>query len=233
MAVTVDESVAEGTQISNQARLIIEQTSPVLSDDPNTSPASDPTVFTVSNATRLLLEKSLRDVNGPPLKPGDLVEFSLVTTNIGGRLAQNIEVIDPLSALLTEINANGKNVANQIARWQIPQLNAGDSRTFILSARVSEVAQAGSLLTNQFAARLPNEDFTLSPEISAIISVDDFSFTKQARPILSDAFVANGGIEYEITITNNGQSILENLIISDAIPLDFLEKYRCKQWWRI
>ena len=224
LEINIGQTTAEGTLVSNQARLNIDGSAPVLSDDPTTSALFDPTIFNVSSSARLRLEKTIRDINGPPLKPNDLVEFSLTITNISGRNAQDIEVIDPLSALLTDAEATGGTINNQIARWRILQLNAGASRTFNLSARVSQNTQTGDLLTNQFAARLPNEDFILSPEVSERISVDEFSFTKQARPILSDSFVPNGGIEYDINITNNGQTTLENLVISDPIAVDFLSE---------
>lgn len=226
LSLRINDNVPQGTTLSNQARLSPNLSPPVLSDDPNTPIPSDPTSFNVLSTARLFLVKRIRDVNGGQLKPGELVEFTLTISNIGTEIARDIEVIDPLSSLLVDVNPIGGTVSDQIARWRILQLQPDASRTFTLNARVREDAQAGDLLTNQFAARETGDTFTLSPEVSLNIEVDQFNFTKRARPILTEGFVPGGGIEYIISITNTGSSVLQSVIVSDPLPIDLLEDIR-------
>ena len=210
-------NVAEGTVVSNQARVSTLSSPVVLSDDPNTPIPQDPTSFTVTDAPRIELDKLLRDVNGPPLSPGDQVEFSLILTNRGSTEVTNLDVIDPLSTLLINPNPIGGDLNDGIAQWRILQLDPGQTRTLVLSARVSPQATEGDLLTNQFAARTTGEEFTLSPEIREVIRAAQFSLTKSVTPILASRFVPGGLIRYTITLTNTGSTPLQNVIISDPI----------------
>ena len=222
----ISRDSAEGELINNQARLLAELAAPILSDDPSTPALGDATTLTVSSAARLSLEKTVRDVNGGVLRPGERVLFELTITNVGAEIARDIEVIDPLSSLLIEPNPIGGQVREQIARWSILQLQPGATITLSLNARVSETARGGDLLTNQFAARETGDQFTLSEEVSLTVQVDEVNFVKSARPILADQFTANGQIEYLIEITNVGQTTLENLVISDSYPAEQLSDIR-------
>ena len=222
----ISGTAEEGTVASNQARLTAGLSAPILSDDPQTATPNDPTLFTITNRARLSLEKTMRDVNGGPLRRGDLLNFELIVSNLGGEVAQNIEVLDPLSPLLTELTAVGGQVSDQIARWQIVRLGPGESRTLTLSARVSDEALGGALITNQFAAREPGASYTLSPEVSLTVTVDELSFKKRAIPISSDLFTANSQMEYLIELSNIGRTTVNNVVISDRFPAEQLSDIR-------
>jgi len=218
LTASINEGLTTGEVISNQATVSALSSSPSLSDDPSTSTPNDPTRFEVAPPQTLSLTKEIVDVNGPPLKPGDLVEFSLTTRNNSTDALDDIELFDPLSPLLTSPEAIGGDVSGGVARWRILRLEPSQERTFVLRARVSEQAQDGALVTNQFAARPPSGETSLSNEIVEEVTTTQLRVLKTVTPVGSVAFTPGGNLEYTITLLNTGASPALDLIIEDPAP---------------
>ena len=213
----VGEGAAIGTTVRNQATASSPSSAPTVSDDPSTPAPDDPTIFVVQRGAQLSLSKTLLDVDGGGLFPGDLVEFTITVGWEGEGAVSQIEVVDPISPLLEEVEAVGGQLSAGVARWSIAQLQPSASRSFTLRGRVRGDASEGDLLTNQFAARLPEEDFVLSSEVTATVTTQSLSLQKEARALSGDAFVAGGLIEYTLTLTNRGANGVNGASIFDPI----------------
>lgn len=223
LTATLNEGLMIGAVISNQATVSSSNASPTLSDDPNTPTPSDPTLFEVAPPQDLTLAKTFLDVNGPPLKPGDLVEFSLITRNTSGLVMDDVEILDPISPLLLNAEAIGGEISGGVARWTILRLEPNQERTFVLRARVNEQAQAGDQITNQFAARPPNGELSLSNEIIEEVATTQLRLLKTATPQNSPNFTPGGGVLYTLTLVNEGSSPALNLVLEDALSEHFTQ----------
>lgn len=213
----IGDRLTVGETVSNQATVSAMNASPSLSDEPSTPTPNDPTTFEVAPPRELTLSKTFLDVNGPPLKPGDLVEFSLTTRNSSSQVMDNVELLDPLSSLLTSPEAIGGDVSGGVARWRILRLEPNQERTFVLRATVSQQAQSGDTLTNQFAARPPSGELSLSNEVIEEIATTQLEVLKTVTPLNSSTFTPGGALEYTIAIRNFSASPALDLVIEDEV----------------
>ena len=116
LSVQLNAPLDNGLIISNQAQVSGSnlEVDAVLSDDPNTPEPTDPTEVQVISAADLSgLTKSVRDLNGAPVRPGDRLEYSLVVSNQGDAVGTNVVLIDELPPELTAIEAPGAQLTRR------------------------------------------------------------------------------------------------------------------------
>ena len=99
LRVRVREALDNGTRVSNQAELIAQHLDiQLLSDNPETPEVGDPTdVQVVSAADFSSATKTVRDLDGGPLRPGDRVEYTIRVNNTGDASARNTQIVDTLT----------------------------------------------------------------------------------------------------------------------------------------
>jgi uncharacterized repeat protein (TIGR01451 family)/fimbrial isopeptide formation D2 family protein len=109
--VVIDNNVADGTIISNQAFVSTPDASVfnVPSDDPNTATAADPTLDVVGNVPLLFAEKSATLLPGSDgmtlgiVDPGDTLLYTITVYNYGNIPATLVELTDALPADTTYV----------------------------------------------------------------------------------------------------------------------------------
>ena len=116
----------------------------------------------------------------------DLVEFQIKVTNTGDSTLKNIKVTDQLPSFLKLIFYPGTyDSTNNKIDWNIDELNAGDSQTFLVRAKIDQVKDIK----------------TLTKETNnSSVSVDEINANDNAS-----YFIAAGG---GVTIPNTGDNSL-------------------------
>src|SRR5213075_85478 len=121
--------LANGTTIPNQASIgALEPTASAVSDDPSTATLDDPTIVTITSAPNLsTTAKTVLDVNGAPVRPGDALEYSLAVTNTGTAIATNVIVIVP---------QDGGVLMGSTITWNAGAIAPSETRTLRFAATV-------------------------------------------------------------------------------------------------
>ncbi|MDE0883297.1 MAG: hypothetical protein OSB21_11945, partial [Myxococcota bacterium] len=146
-----------GELISNQASLVFEGEE-LLSDDPDTAQQGDSTELRIMPATLdPLLEKTVTDLNGEPLEPGDEVEYLIILRNRGSEALPSFVLSDELdenlrfvegSLVIQDVVVPGANMLAQGLALDAG-LQPGESISLRFRAQVVDEAEQGQLITNQ------------------------------------------------------------------------------------
>ena len=113
----------------------------VLSDDPNTPEPTDPTEVQVISAADLSgLTKSVRDLNGAPVRPGDRLEYSLVVSNQGDAVGTNVVLIDAAATMTrrerTDVGREIKSFIVVLWAWSLLLIITTQQILTMLTSRV-------------------------------------------------------------------------------------------------
>ena len=93
----VDDAVATGTLITNQAVVSSTEIAAVLTDgDGNPATGPEPTVVVVGDAQTLAITKAVSVVDGGPALAGSMLEYLVTVTNIGAVPALYVQITDDL-----------------------------------------------------------------------------------------------------------------------------------------
>jgi len=231
--VRIRATTTAGTLISNQADVSAPWLpGPVVTDDPTAPGAADPTtILVVSGIVLTASTKTVLDVNGGVVAPGDVLEYR-VTIRQDGPIPLNVVVEDHLSASLTgcqilsvplggfaQCNPGGNNGTGRVD-GTIPVL-AGGQAVLVFRATVNTTVD-GTVIGNSADLR-PLQD----PAV--LVTVTAPNVTVVARPLFDTSTKTvvdlNGGdvrpgdvLRYTITAVNTGTVAATNLTITDAVP---------------
>jgi uncharacterized repeat protein (TIGR01451 family) len=235
----VKAEVRSGTVISNQARIAsTEVPGPTLTDDPATPQANDPTRVTVLTVPRFSAStKTVRDENGGPVEPGDLLTYTLTVRNTGRGSALDVVVVDPIdTAALTAIvpGQGGTFGGNQIT-WDrnttpaLALLAAGASITLTFQARVVTPLENGRVISNQgriTSREVTTAELTDDPTTPAVgdptrvVVTSSPNLTTSTKTVLDQ----NGGVAqpgdrltYTLTLKNTGNAPARGVVVTDVV----------------
>jgi uncharacterized repeat protein (TIGR01451 family) len=235
--VRISPNAADGTTFPNQGILTNTAGLNVLSDDPGTPAANDPTVVTISSPNLSGLTKEVRDTNGGTLEPGDEVEYTITVRSTSKTAVNNVVVTDAVDTTNLEnirVGQQGR-FANGTITWDKTSLPAlakvSDQSTLRLTftARVKSTVTSGTVVSNQAFAR---GDEVTTPEPSddptTPAAKDPTRVTVRQAPNLSQTTKAvtdlNGGVarpgdrvRYTITVRNSGSQTATSVVVTDRI----------------
>jgi uncharacterized repeat protein (TIGR01451 family) len=142
---------------------------------------------------------------------GEEVTFTIEVTNEGNGPAFNAAVSDTLPAGLTVVSSEPEaTVADDGSlNWTIDQLDAGASTTFTVTVTAAESGEH----TNTVDVTVL--DATVSAEASVTSTTPGISLEKMGGAVM----YTDGERDYELTATNNGESDLTGVVITDTIPV--------------
>jgi len=113
----------------------------------------DPTCVTVESKPDIgPSTKSVEDLNGGKVEPGDTLRYTIKIDNIGTQNATNVVVTDVVSTNLNHRHAADGgtfNAANQTITWNVGQVNAKASATVRFTAVVVKPLDDGTKISNQ------------------------------------------------------------------------------------
>ena len=230
-------AIDNGTLVPNQARATAaELASPLLSDDPSTPAANDPTVVTVvSGADFSASLKAVARVPAGPVHPGDRVHYDLTITNTGNADAHSVVVTDPLDARLSVVSPipAGGVLSNGVITWTLSQPIAAGSAPVTLSfdAFVAKPLPNGTVIANQASINAlglaqpqltsdPSAPGTRTPTTFTLVSAPDLStslksFTDTSR---ADGTVHPGdSLTFAVQPTNTGDAEAGATTITDVL----------------
>ena len=181
----VDNGVATGTLISNQAVVGSQELPNVLTDgDGNPSTGPEPTVVVVGDGQQLAISKSVSVVNGGAALAGATLEYVVIVENIAAVPALYVVITDdldmPVPGYLTYVDQSatmngltaGINVSGSILTADYASvygdLQPGETIVFRFRAVIDPNLAVGTTITNTAVAT-----WNLPPQtVSASVSID-------------------------------------------------------------
>ncbi|MCH7409811.1 gliding motility-associated C-terminal domain-containing protein [Belliella sp. DSM 111904] len=177
--------------------------------------------------TTLAISKLLIDEG--EINVGSILNYEITITNTGEAPALNINILDILPAELTAIAASeGGDIDGQNINWNLETLAPGDARTYTIQAMVQDGA---TQVSN--TAQVSGDNFDTQSDQTPPVPVvgddgdgenpiEDEKTTLAISKLLTDEGEINVGsiLNYEITITNNGETPALNMNILDILPAE-------------
>lgn len=219
---TVDSSVTQGTNLSNNITSL-------LRDESDVNSGNDASFADVAVNRRAELSITKTDLQATAV-PGTQVAYTITVTNNGPSDSTGAQVVDSFPAILSGVQWNcegtggafctaaGTNDINDPV--SIP---AGESVTYIVTADIDPAATG--LLVN--TATVDSEPGTLaelnsanntSTDTDTLTPQADLSITKLDNP---DPVTVGATLQYTLTVQNNGPSNAPNSVVTDSFPTEF------------
>jgi uncharacterized repeat protein (TIGR01451 family)/fimbrial isopeptide formation D2 family protein len=237
---TIMDPVDDGTPVSNQARLIAEGITGVVSDDPNTPVVGDPTVLRITSTADL--SASTKEALGPSgriteARPGEPFTYRITITNRGNAAARNVLVVDDLPAewVTTSVSSGGTLSGNE-ARWTgtttpaLMTLLPGGVVSVSVTGYLRIPLDDGTVVGNQ-ARMFLNGGFGtpfVTDDPATPVAGDQTRVTVRSAPLLSDTtktYVDQDGgnvepgnlVTYTITVLNRGTASARQVVVTDVV----------------
>ncbi len=211
LVTTVGIGVLSGTLINNTAA--ITSTTP----DPNPIDNTDDVTTPVTARADLAIVKS---VTPALVLAGETLTYSLIVSNAGPSVAQNVIVTDVLPALVTLVScANSCTQAGNAFTVTFTSLSVGQSEFITVVATVNANVLSGTIIANTAAIT------SATPDDNPINNTDDATATVQALADLGIAkavtpvpVIAGETLTYTLTYSNAGPSDAQQATITDTLP---------------
>jgi uncharacterized repeat protein (TIGR01451 family) len=219
VTVMVPASTADGTILTNSVGVTS------IIPDPETVNNTIQINTTVVTAADLSVTKS---AGVDPVIAGTDETYQIALTNNGPSDAQAVTLNEatPANTTFTSLAApagwtcstppvGGTGVVN----CTVPTLSSGASAAFSMAVHVSPAAPDGSTLTNTASVASSTNDPDPANNavtiMTGVIARADLVLVKQA---MADPVIAGTDETYQITLTNNGPSDAQSLLLTDTTP---------------
>jgi uncharacterized repeat protein (TIGR01451 family) len=172
---------------------------------------------------------SLDKLDSPdPLVAGTDITYTLHAHNAGPSTAPNVTIRDPLPDSLTVLSVNGgvgavcvpgvPGDASHPTRCTYASLGPGATATMTIVTRVKPgdhkvVTNEASVASDVLDPDLSNNDASAT----TAIRIADLAITKTSD---ADTYKPSSKITYTMTVINNGPGDANNVVVTDALPID-------------
>ena len=192
---------------------------PVDSDDPNTPAVDDPTVVTVDQTIGYTVSKEDQPAaDGAYDMVGEVITYTITITNTGTTTLSNLNITDNNADAVTPASIATlapMAVTTVTATRTITQadLDAGSiTNTATVEADGPDGTPAGPVDSDD--PDLPGTD---DPTVTTLVTEGDVSITKAQNAAPDGSYDTLGEvITYTIVVTNEGNTTLTNVVITDA-----------------
>ena len=155
-----------------------------------------------------------------PVGLGQELTYTLIVTNHGPDTAVNVIVTDTLPSEVTFVSAapNGCNNNNGIVTCNLGSLDKDATATVTIVVTPTAEGTITNNATVQSDATDPNPSDNTATETTEVRPpkpVSDLSITKTDAP---DPVGVGQQLTYMLTVTNNGPSAADNVVITDTLP---------------
>jgi uncharacterized repeat protein (TIGR01451 family) len=226
--VRVPANVPQGTLVAGAATITSTAVGATpATPDPNPSNNSQNATSTLVNTSADL---GITKTDSPdPVTAGSNLTYTITITNNGPSDAQNIVVSDTLPAALTFVSVSSTDAS--IACTTPPVGSAGlitcnkatlpvsGTATITLIGKTNSNAAGGSIITNTATVASSTSDPGPTPNsattTTTVNTSTTLSVTKSDSP---DPVVAGTNLTYTITVSNNGPSDAQNVVLTDPLP---------------
>ena len=225
--------LAGGTIVCNQGSVTSTDTSgTLLTDNPATPAAGDPTCVTVQSEPELSAStKAVQDLNGGQVVPGDTLRYTITVDNTGTANATGVVVTDVVVTNLTSVTPLDGGVYNASTRtitWNVGSVTAKSTTTLRFLAQVVLPLDDGTVISNQATISAAGLSPVLTDDPATPATDDPTVVTVSSSPVFSSSTKAvvdqNGGkaepgdtLNYTLTITNSGTSAADSVVVTDLL----------------
>jgi uncharacterized repeat protein (TIGR01451 family) len=166
--------------------------------------------------------------------PTALITYEVTVSNNGPELAENVVVTDTLPASLTYVSSSpavGSCAhAGGIVTCELGDLAVGDSVLITIvveTEAVGEVTDFSPLNVVEVTSDTEETDLenNVDDEVTNIVEVLSLVFTDLeitkidlVDPVVVDSDNPTALITYEVTVSNNGPELAENVVVTDTLP---------------
>jgi uncharacterized repeat protein (TIGR01451 family) len=194
----------------------------VANFDPDSDGMFTVSVYKVNTGAGLSIIKS-----GLP-KPaiaGNTITYTLAISNNGPCDAQNVVLTDAIPAnttFVSEVQTSGPLFScstpsvggTGVVSCTIPTFAVGASATFTITVKVNSNTPSGTVITNTATIASATTTPTSSTDTTEVATSSGLTIVKTGP----HKVVAGKQLTYTISITNNGPSDAQNVVLTDTIP---------------
>lgn len=223
--VRVQALAADGTVVVNSAQMTVAER--VAENRILTSAAL--TVFSRPDLSGL--SKSVTDLDGGTVEPGDTLRYDLGVTNTGNRPATMMVLTDPVSVNLTTITVVGGvfDPGTRTITWSVASLAIGETFNASFTAVVVSPLANGTVIDNQATidsveaspAEVSDDPATVAgndPTRVTVVSAPNLAAAQKSVVDLDGGTFEPGDIvEYTLTVSNAGSAIATDVDITDPV----------------
>ncbi len=208
--VRVPTDVSAGTLLNN--RVFVQGNEP----DPTPGNNSDLVISPVELRANLSMSKVS---SAASVIAGTDLTYTLVVTNAGPSVAQNVVITDILPAGVTYLSATPAAVGTSSPlTWTLGNLAAGSTATVSLRVRVGP-SVTGTVANSAVAGSdtpdpAPVDNGAVTPPVP-VTPEANLSFSKRAS---SSTVAAGQALTYTLVLTNAGPSTATNVAVTDTLP---------------
>lgn len=212
-----DNTIAEGNELNNTSATVNTQ-------------------VTGGSSTPLL---TITNIDTPdPVSPGQMLQYTIVVTNVSGTRANDVRVVDgtqgldPASITASQVIVNGSLGKTDGCSVSAPQvvcslrtLNAGGTQTITIRGQV--IASAGSQLldTGVVTANVNNVGYSYTASTTTtVMPAVDLTVTQadSPDPVCARSWpgsgVCRGGLTYTFVVGNSGIQNATGVALRDPLP---------------
>ncbi|MFV0288066.1 MAG: hypothetical protein ACK5HR_01250, partial [Mycoplasmatales bacterium] len=165
------------------------------------------------------------DVQTPGfISPGEEIIYTITVRNIGNSDLENLIVTDTFTEeqlkyydlASIEVNNSGSfNEETNTMSWKIDNLNKGESQTLTFKVMANRDVVNGATITNKACV---NSDIIAENCDDITDTIEAISNTSIEKSTSTGIVQAGDEIEYNLEVTNTGETNLHNLTITDELP---------------
>ncbi|MFP4031440.1 MAG: SdrD B-like domain-containing protein [Desulfococcaceae bacterium] len=234
--VTVAADAAPGSWIVNQGMLMAAGRLAEPTEWPVSAPLNDPTVIGPipggAPAPAMTFTKSAADLNGAPLRPGDVLEYGFTVRNDGPETAAALMVFDgpPIGTALVPGSATadrGTVVEGNPIEWMVGELGPGEMFQGRFQVIVNAEIAEGAFICNQAAllgdgglrleSLAPDGGETCLPVAPADVAVPVVRAVKRVADLDGGNFSPGDRVAYRVTLVNPADVPAEGVVFSDPM----------------
>jgi uncharacterized repeat protein (TIGR01451 family) len=222
-------AAANGTVIQNQAVVLPRGApEPILSDDPDLPGDADMTDLTLVAEEGVSIIKTVTDLNGGEVLPGDRLTYQLRVVNTGEAVMASATITDAFDDRLIELVLDSEGeLVGQLATWRLVNLEPGEPQTIQVSARVAPNTEPETVIDNQALARWGDGDEALSDDgdpdngsdnpTSVTVGVPPAPELVATKTVQPESVQRGGEATWTITLRNVGDAPLNDYTFSDLL----------------
>ncbi|MFJ9522996.1 isopeptide-forming domain-containing fimbrial protein [Kitasatospora sp. NPDC101801] len=227
----------DGTDVRNQAKVATDSADPDQSN--NTSDSSTGTLPGPGPNPPAPVKADVAITKKPasttPVAPGESFDYAITVTNVGPSDAKGLVVTDALPSMLKFVSASDgcTAVGQDVSCPKLATLAAKASKTYTVKVQLDPAyAGDGADVRNQAKVATDTADPDLTNNTSGATTGGlpgpgpgpnppapvkaDVAITK--KPASTTPVAAGESFDYTVTVTNNGPSDANGLVVTDALP---------------